>query len=45
MVVKFYDEIKGPRVKVDGTLCGVLYKEYYDSIVPWSGTDPYAKLN
>ena len=26
VVMKFSDEIKGPRVKVDGPLCGGLYK-------------------
>ena len=38
-------EIKGPRVKVDGTLCGVLYKEDNGSIILWSGTDPDATMN
>ena len=42
---KFSDAIKGPIVKVNGPLCGVLYKEDRGSIVPWSETDPDAKLN
>ena len=45
VVVKQTDAIKGPRVKVDGPLCGGLYKEDNGSIVPWSGTDLYFKLN
>ena len=45
VVIKWPDAIKGPRVIVDGTLCGVLYKEYHGSIIPWSGTDPDAKMN
>ena len=45
VVLKWPDAIKGPRVKVDGPLCGLLYKEYHGYIVPWSRTDPYAKLD
>ena len=45
MVIKWSDEIKGPRVKVDGPLCGGLYKEDHRFIIPFSGTDPYAKMN
>ena len=45
VVVKYSYAIKGPRVKVDGPLCGGLYKEDHGCIFPWSGTDPYAKLN
>ena len=45
VVIKWSDVIKGPRDKVDGPLCGGLYKEDHGSIVPWSGTDPYAKMN
>ena len=45
VVIKWSDTIKGPRVKVYGPLCGGLYKEDHGSIVPWSGKDPYAKLN
>ena len=45
VVMKWSDEIKGPRVKVDVPLCGGLYKEYHGSIVPWSGTYPDAKMN
>ena len=43
--IKWSDAIKGPRIKVDGPICGVLYKEYRGSIITWSGTDPDAKMN
>ena len=45
VVIKWSDTIKGPRVKLDGPLCGGLYREDHGYIVPWSGTDLYAKLN
>ena len=45
MVIKCSDAIKGPRVKVDGPLCGGLYKEDRGSIITWSGTDPDSKMN
>ena len=45
VVIKWSDAIKGPRVKVDGSQCGGLYKEDNESIIPWSGTDPDAKMN
>ena len=45
VVIKRSDAIKGPRDKVDGPLCGELYKEYHGSIVPWEVTDPDAKMN
>ena len=45
VVIKFSDVIKELRVKVDGPLCGRLYKEDRGSIIPWSGTDPDAKMN
>ena len=35
VVIKWSDAIKGPRVKVNGTMCGGLYKEDHGSIVPW----------
>ena len=44
-VIKWSDAIKGPKVKVDGPLCDGLYKENNGSIIPWSGTDPDAKMN
>ena len=30
---------------INPPLCGGLYKEEEDSLVPWSGTDPDAKMN
>ena len=45
VVIKGSYAIKETRVKVDGPLCGGLYKEDNGSIIPWSGTDPYAKMN
>ena len=45
MVIKWSDAIKGPRVKVDGPLCGGLYKEDHGFIILCSGTDPDAKMN
>ena len=43
VVIKWSDEIKGPIIKVDGPLCGGLYKEDHGSIIPWSGIDLDAK--
>ena len=45
VVIKWPDAIKGPIVKVDGPHCGGLYKEDNGYIIPWSGTDPDAKIN
>ena len=45
VVIKWSDAIKGPRVKVYGPQCGGLYKEDRGSIIPWSETDPDAKMN
>ena len=45
VVINCSDAIKGPIVKVDGPqFCG-LYKGDHGSIIPWSGTDPDAKMN
>ena len=45
VVIKWSNAIQGQRVKVDIPQCGVLYKEDNESIIPWSGTDPDAKMN
>ena len=45
LVIKWSDAVKGRRVKVDGSQCGGLYKEYNESIIHWSGTDPDSKMN
>ena len=45
VVIKWSDAIKRPRFKVYGPQCGGLYKEDHGPIIPWSGTDPDAKMN
>ena len=45
VVVKWSDKIEGYGDNIDSPLCGGLYKEEEDSLVPWSGTYPYAKMN
>ena len=44
VVVKWSDKVEGSRDDIDSSLCGGLYKEEKD-IIPWSGTDPDAKMN
>ena len=44
VVVKWSDKVEGSGDDTDSSLCGGLYKEEKD-IVPWSGTDPDAKMN
>ena len=43
VVVKWSDKVEGSGDDIDSPLCGGLYKEETD-IVPWSGTDPDAKM-
>ena len=43
--IKWSDAIKVPRVKVDGPLCGGLYKEDHGYIITWSVTYPYFNIN
>ena len=45
VVVKWSDKLRGPIVKVDGPLCGGIYKKDHGSIVTWSVTVPDSKLN
>ena len=45
VVVKWSDKVEGSGDDTDSPLCGGLYKEEEDSLVPWSGTDPDAKMN
>ena len=45
VVVKWSDKVEGSVDNIDNNLCGGLYKEEDDSLVPWSGTDPDAKMN
>ena len=44
IVVKWSDKVEGSGDDVYSPLCGGLYKEETD-LVPWSGTDPDAKIN
>ena len=44
-VVKWSDKVEGSGDNVYSPLCGGLYKEEKDSLVPWSGADPDSKMN
>ena len=45
VVAKWSDKVEGSGDNIYSPLCGGLYKEEGDSLVPWSGTDPDAKIN
>ena len=45
VVIKWSEKEKGSGDNIDSPLCGGFYKEEDDSLVPWSGTDPDAKMN
>ena len=45
VVVKWSYKAEGSGDYIDSPLCGGLYKEEEDSLVPWSGIDPDAKMN
>ena len=45
VVVKWSDKVEGSGNNIDAPLCGGLYKEEDDYLVPLSGTDPDAKIN
>ena len=45
VVIKWSDKVEGSGNNIDSPLCGILYKEEEDSLVPWSGTDTDAKMN
>ena len=45
VVVKCSDKVEGSGDEIDSPLCGGLYKEEEDSLVPWSGVDPDTKMN
>ena len=45
VVVKWSDNLEGYGENIYSSLCGGLYKEEEDYLVPWSGTDPDAKMN
>ena len=45
VVIKWSEKVEGSGENIDLQLCGGLYKEEDDSLVPWLGTDPDAKMN
>ena len=45
LVINWSDKVEGSGENIDSPLCGGLYKEEEDSLVPWSGKDTYAKMN
>ena len=45
VVIKWSDKVEGSGNNSVSPLCGGLYKEEEDSLFPWSGTDPDAKMN
>ena len=45
LVVKWSGKVEGSIENIDSPLCGGLYKEDDNSLVPWSGTDPDSKMN
>ena len=45
VVVKWSDKVEGSGDDIYSPLCGGLYKEEEDSLLPLSGTDPDAKMN
>ena len=44
-VVKWSVKVEESRDNIDAPLCGGLYKEEDDSLVPWSGSYVYANMN
>ena len=45
VVVKWLENVEGYGEYIYSPLCGGLYKEEHESLVPWSGTDPDSKMN
>ena len=45
VVIKWSEKVEGSGENIDLQLCGGLYKKEDDSLVPWLGTDPDAKMN
>ena len=45
VVVKWSDKVEGSVGNIVSPMCGGLYKEEGDYLVPWSGIDPDAKMN
>ena len=45
VVIKWLYKVEGSGDNIYSPLCGGLYKEEDNYLVPWSGTDPDAKMN
>ena len=45
VVIKYSEKVEESGDNINSPLCGGLYKEEDDSLVPWSVTDPDAKMN
>ena len=45
VIVKISDKVEWSGYKINDPLCGLLYKEEDRFLVPWSGIDPYYKMN
>ena len=45
VVIKWSDKVEGSGDNIYSPLYGGFYKEEDDSLVPWSGTYPGAKMN
>ena len=45
VVVKWSDKVEGSVDNIDVPLCGRLYKEEDNYLVPWSVTDQDSKMN
>ena len=45
VVIKWSEKVEGSGDNIDSPMCGGLYKEEDDSLVPWSGKDTDTKMN
>ena len=45
VVIKWSDKVEGSGYNIYSPLCGGLYKEEENYLVPWSGTDPDTNMN
>ena len=45
VIIKRSEKVEGSGDNIYSPLCGVLYNEEDDSLVPWPGTDPNDKMN
>ena len=44
VVIKQSENVEGYGDNIDSPLCGGIYKEQENSLVPWSGIDPGANM-